>query len=217
MSGPELAIVIPAFNEAKTIADVVGSVCQKAHVIVVNDASQDDTETRAKEAGAEVLTNAHNKGYDATLSIGVAHAHAIGAQYVITMDADGQHDPSLVDVYLQKFKDGYDMVLGIRHRKQRLGEKIFGAVSSLWDGVKDPLCGFKGFNMSLFSALGHYDSYNSINTELMMYALSQKTKFCQIGIETREREDAPRFGSGLKANLKILKSMCIGMFKYRMF
>lgn len=209
---PELAIVIPAYNEAETIFDVVKGVANCGHVIVVDDASQDDTAQLAADAGADVVRHPHNKGYDQALDTGIQRAAELDATFVLTFDADGQHEPQTVAKYLDLLRSGNDLVLGVRQHKQRLAEHVFAFVTNLLYGIKDPLCGMKGYALSLYRKLGHFDSYGSINTELALFGVRAKVPFCQIPITIRERQDAPRFAAGWRANRKIFGAMIKAFF-----
>lgn len=97
MSG-HLAIVIPALNEQRTIAEVVGRARFEADapVIVVDDASSDDTGDAAKAAGALVLRLPFTLGPWVAAQTGMRLALRLGAECVVTMDADGQHDPAQI-------------------------------------------------------------------------------------------------------------------------
>jgi glycosyltransferase involved in cell wall biosynthesis len=89
-----LAVVIPAYNEAATIADIVRRARQQVEwVIVVDDGSRDDTAVQAETAGAAVVRQSVNQGKGASLWRGMQTALARGAEAVITLDADGQHRP----------------------------------------------------------------------------------------------------------------------------
>jgi glycosyltransferase involved in cell wall biosynthesis len=91
---PDLAVVIPALNEAGTIRDVVTrALDQVARVIVVDDGSRDGTAERLADLAAVVLRNPMTLGKAASLRRGMAHALAHGAAAVITLDGDGQHAP----------------------------------------------------------------------------------------------------------------------------
>jgi hypothetical protein len=90
----DVAIVIPAYNEAATIADIVRRALAVAPaVIVVDDGSSDGTGSIAQRCGATVLRNPANSGKGASLWRGLTHALNAGAAYVVTLDADGQHRP----------------------------------------------------------------------------------------------------------------------------
>ncbi len=89
-----IAVVIPAYNEAATIADIVHRARRQIEwVIVVDDGSRDDTAARAEAAGAVVVRQPINQGKGASLWHGMQTALAKGAEAVITLDADGQHRP----------------------------------------------------------------------------------------------------------------------------
>ena len=85
--------IIPAFDEATTIADVVGRALAHGSVIVVDDGSADGSAAKAVAAGARVLRTAGRRGKGSALAMGFAEALALGAQRVVTLDGDGQHDP----------------------------------------------------------------------------------------------------------------------------
>lgn len=98
MSGDSLWIVIPAYNEATTIASVVVSLRAAGYssVCVVNDGSADSTPALARRAGAHVLNHITNFGQGAALQTGMRYALGRGAQYICTFDADGQHSPQAI-------------------------------------------------------------------------------------------------------------------------
>lgn len=89
------AIVIAAFREAGSIGDVVRELrTQYPHVLVVDDGSPDETAAEARNAGAIVLRHYVNRGQGAALQTGISYALMLGAEYLVTFDADGQHDMS---------------------------------------------------------------------------------------------------------------------------
>ena len=93
-AGADIFVVIPAFNEARRIGEVVQQVRERfAQIVVVDDGSRDLTAQVARAAGAEVVRHAVNLGQGAALQTGIRWALASGAQWIITFDADGQHDP----------------------------------------------------------------------------------------------------------------------------
>jgi len=203
----QVAIIIPAYNEANTIARVVENVNSYGRVIVVDDCSHDNTSLLAEQAGAVVVKHSVNKGYDAALNSGFAEAKRLSAQYAITFDADGQHDKSFISTFLSHLQQGNDLVLGVRPNKARLAELVFSIYTRLRFGFFDPLCGMKGYRMNLYEELGHFDSYKSIGTELSLYGLRKGKAFVQILIPIKEREDQPRFGRIFSANLRIFRAM----------
>lgn len=207
MDRSRLAIIIPAYNEDATIASVVRAVIQYGVPIVIDDGSTDQTAKISRDAGAEVVSHDTNLGYDVALSSGFLYANKIGCDFVLTMDADGQHDPSLVPAFVNALRQGAHVVVGVRDRRQRIAENIFALVSRLLWGIRDPLCGLKAYQMELYRELGHFDAYSSIGTELAIYAVRQGKCIAQIPVLTRDRVDPPRFGRKLDANFQILKAL----------
>lgn len=202
-----VAIIIPAYNESSTIATVVKAAKTHGDVIVVDDSSSDDTAILAANAGAFVVIHSVNKGYDGALNSGFAEASRLNYDFIITLDADGQHDPMLIEKYVKILKSGIPLVLGVRHSTARFAESIFSFYTFLRYGINDPLCGMKGYHCNIFRTVGHFDSYGSIGTELMLRAVSMGYKFKQVPFKVRRRIDKPRFGRIFRANKLILRAM----------
>ncbi len=205
----QVAIIIPALNEAATIAQVVSRVAEYGTPIVVDDGSTDATAQLARDAGAQIVQHTQNQGYDGALSSGFAHAAKLACPYVITIDADGQHNPEQLREYIRLLAQGNDLVLGVRDRHQRISEEIFSLVGRWVWQVRDPLCGMKGYRLHVYTALGHFDSFTSIGTELAIRAVASKVKSVQTAVITRDRLDAPRFARRFSANVKILRALAI--------
>ena len=93
-SEPRVFVVVPAFNEARFIAETVSTMPSfVTRVVIVDDASRDDTRALAERAGAHVLAHAQNKGVGAAIATGYAHSLAEGADVVAVMAGDGQMAP----------------------------------------------------------------------------------------------------------------------------
>lgn len=212
---PSLAIIIPALNEARTIAAVVASAKAYGLPIVVDDGSGDDTGTIARASGAEVVVHGANRGYDNALDSGFRRAAQLGCSFAVTMDADGQHNPGLLQQFITQFDQGDDIVIGVRDRRQRISEHIFALVTQAMWKVKDPLCGMKGYRMTVYHRLGHFDSFGSIGTELAMFAVCNDFRLSQIPVLTRDRVGSPRFGRAFAANLRILRAMFLVLWRTR--
>ena len=213
MVRPRVGIVIPALNEAATIEAVVRQSAAFGTPIVVDDGSSDGTGLIAATAGAIVVRHEHNCGYDASLNSGFLKADELGVEFIITIDADGQHNTILIARCTELLIAGADVVIGVRNKRQRFAENIFALATRALYGLQDPLCGFKGYRIAVYHALGYFDSYKSIGTELALFAVRHQYKLDQMPVNVRERVGDPRFGQGWVANTKILKSMFTGFMK----
>ena len=101
---PDVIAVIPAYQAARTLDEVVRATREHLPVLVVDDGSTDETSVVAEAAGAEVVRQEPNQGKGAALRRGFAHALAAGVQAVLTLDADGQHDPACAPDFLAAWR-----------------------------------------------------------------------------------------------------------------
>jgi len=215
MDRSRIGIVIPALNESPTILGIVEAVGIYGVPIVVDDGSTDDTAELAKQAGAIVVSHERNRGYDEALNSGFKKAATLGSEVIITVDADGQHDPSLLQKFIDQIDAGADIVVGIRSRRQRFAEHLFAWYTSLRFGIKDPLCGMKAYRAVVYEALGHFDSYGSIGTELAIFAAKKGCRLGQIPFAVRERKDQSRFGRVLVGNYKIIRAVALSIWRVK--
>ncbi len=217
LNQPIFAVVIPAFNEEKSIAKVVETVKKYALPIVVNDGSSDETADLAERAGAVVVSHSSNQGYDAALQMGLFKAIELGFNFAITIDADGQHNPSAINSFKVALLQGADLVVGVRDRYQRISEMLFGLIGKTLWSIEDPLCGMKGYKLSHLNRLGYFDSYKSIGTEFSLRCARSGLRIESVPIVTCKRIGLSRFGVGLKPNYLILRAIVIGFFKAKRF
>jgi glycosyltransferase involved in cell wall biosynthesis len=214
MERPRVGIVVPALNEAATIAAFVERISQYGQVIVVDDGSTDATAELSRKAGADVVSHRVNEGYDGALNTGFARAAELGCTYIITVDADGQHDPSQLAQMIALLDEGNECVLGVRDRFARIGETIFGCCANFMWGIADPMCGMKGYAASLYTSAGRFDRYKLIGSELAVRSVVAGCRTARINVIVRDRLDSPRFGRAMLANYRILRAMFILMFLY---
>ncbi len=212
-----VAAIIPALNESHTIREVVLKVKKYAVPIVVDDGSSDQTGVLAESVGAIVVRHNESLGYDLALQSGLFKAIDMEINYAITIDADGQHCPAMIRKFKQELISGFDVVVGVRGTHQRFSELIFSLLTNILWGIQDPLCGMKGYRLSHIKKLGIFTTYKSVGTEYVMRAARSRLTIKNIDISVFERKDKSRFGSGLIANLIIIKALIIGLSKANRF
>lgn len=153
--------LIPAYNEAERISAVITTARHHLPVLVVDDGSQDDTAARARAAGGEVLIQTPNQGKGAALLRGFEVALQRDVNAVLTLDADGQHDPAEIPAFLARFEQsGADLIIGRRNFHQmpplrRLSNTLGTALFSWAAGqpVADNQSGYRLISRRLLNAL----------------------------------------------------------------
>jgi glycosyltransferase involved in cell wall biosynthesis len=146
------AVIIPAFNEEHTVADLLRSIRLQApdlHVIVINDASTDRTLAVARRAGVDVLDLPVNLGAWGAIQTGMRLAEQRGYEFVLTMDADGQHLPETLNPMIDCHRSsGADIVIGactVRgSRMRRIAWRWFRRITGL--KVEDLTSGFRVYS-----------------------------------------------------------------------
>jgi glycosyltransferase involved in cell wall biosynthesis len=144
MDARNIVALIPGYQEGPRIADVVAGSRLYLPVVVVDDGSTDDTAAQAQAAGATVLVQRPNAGKGAALRAGFRHALEHGATAVVTLDADGQHDPAEIAAFLTVFEaTRAELIIGRRDFAtmplvRRLSNTLGGWVFSMAVGRKVP-------------------------------------------------------------------------------
>jgi glycosyltransferase involved in cell wall biosynthesis len=153
--------LIPAYEEGPRIGPVVAGTRAHLPVVVVDDGSSDDTAAVAEAAGAMVLRQVPNAGKGAALRAGFRHALDAGAAAVVTLDADGQHDPDEIPLFLAAFAAARpELIIGQRDFSRmpgvrRLSNTVGGAALRLALGrrVPDNQSGYRLIGRTLMGAL----------------------------------------------------------------
>jgi len=199
-------IIIPAYNEEKTIENIVRRASVFGKVVVVDDCSTDNTVKISRDAGAYVLSSEKNYGYDETLNRGFAYAVDNHFENIVTIDADGEHDPALLKEFFSALAiQGNALVLGMRPSKQRFAEIVMGWYIRKVFGAEDILCGMKGYTLATLKASKAGGGAN-VGTGAAVESLRRREPFRQIKVWGKPRLDSPRFGRKIQGNIKIFKA-----------
>jgi hypothetical protein len=183
---------MPAMNEAETIADVVSSVVALGYqIIVVDDASFDNTIVEARKAGAIVLPSILNLGAWKATQAGLRYADKLGFKVIVTMDADGQHDAANIALLVNAYKNGADVVIGNCTERGSTGRHIAWGFFKRFNrlAVHDITSGFRLYSSSsiqcLISRQATMFEYQCIGVLLMMRNL--KLDMVEVSVPMNRR------------------------------
>ena len=214
------SIVIPAFNEATSIASVVGDLRSAGswhEILVVDDGSTDETSARASAGGARVIRHPYNKGNGAAVKTGIRHA--TGA-YVLIVDADGQHRPSDAVRLVAQLHD-YDLVVGARSTEshanavRRLGNSILNWIASYLteQPIPDLTSGFRAARREQLVEFLHLlpNGFSTpTTTTLVFIKAGYSVRFEEVEAAQRQGTSKIRLGSdGVSFLLILLKVITI--------
>ena len=180
--------VIPAFNEETTISSVINLCLQYVDtVLVINDASTDATLNILKHSNAQFISNKSNLGYEISLKKGFNYAIKNCYDYIIFVDADGQHPCELLPLFLSKLKSGYSIVLGRRNKLPRFSERFASTLYSVILNIDDPFCGMKAFNVTQVKSYLILKNTDSFGLSILSYFLQFRPSISQIDISVKNR------------------------------
>ncbi len=216
----QVSIVVPAYNESHSITALVASLRDAGawrEIIVVDDGSSDETGRRASDAGARVVRHPYNKGNGASVKTGIRNATG---EYVLILDADGQHRPADAKRLVAKL-DEYELVVGARSRAtqagaaRRLGNSLLNGIASyLTDQhIPDLTSGFRAARRAHFLEFLHLlpNGFSTpTTTTLAFMKAGYSVWFEPIDAGVREGRSKIRFGpDGVQFFVILLKVITI--------
>jgi glycosyltransferase involved in cell wall biosynthesis len=232
---PSYLAVVPAYNEASTIADVIQALHERAprfHVLVVDDGSTDSTASAAMLAGARVLRLPFNLGIGGAVQAGFVYARDEAYDYMAQVDADGQHEPAELRKLIQAMGEEpeVDMVCGSRFLTQdyrypapisrRTGIHVFAALlSRIVEGrVSDPTSGFRLYNrraIELFARDYPHD-YPEVEAVLMLH--HHRLRMREVPVQMYARGggvSSISTGKSAYYMVKVLLALVVGLARRR--
>lgn len=229
-------IIIPAYNEGKNIGEVLKDIrrCKyDADIIVINDASKDNTEQVVLENGEKVISHFYNLGYGGALQTGFKYAVAKGYNYIIQFDGDGQHDPASLQTIIDQLSTGrYDIVIGSRFIikdsfqigfGKKIAISLFSFIIKMSTGVKvtDPTSGFQGLNRKTFkyySEMGNFPS-DFPDADTLIHMLKRNYRVKEVPVHMRNRLFGQSMHSGIKSlyyGIKMLLSISVVLLRSKL-
>lgn len=193
--------VIPALDEERAIGSVV--LKTRGHVdevIVVDDGSSDATAEIARDAGATVVAHERSEGKGRALATGIQTASEVGAERVVLLDGDGQHDPAEIPTLLDALAaEDADLVVGSRTRSgdgdasrtRRTGRRVLDAVTNLAGGTNlaDTQSGFRAGRPEALTRIAPREDGMGAESEMLLAASREKFDVAEVAIADHYPED----------------------------
>jgi len=209
---------IPAYNEEKTIARVILQTQKHVDtVIVCDDGSTDLTGEIAQRLGAEVIHHEKNMGYGAALLSLFKKAKDLNADIVVTLDGDGQHNPTATqDVIKPLLEDKADIVLGSRFLEKndhvptyrRFGIKLLTRMSNgSLKKMTDAQCGFRAYNKKAMEKLQLFEEGMGISTEILRRASEQGLRVGEVSVHVSYKGAKTSTHNPLRHGLSVLSTV----------
>jgi len=216
----KIAALIPAYNEAQTIAEVLEHTRPHVDVmLVVDDGSSDRTAEIAHAQGALVVSHVINRGLGAAIGTGFAAAKKMNVDVVITLDADGQHDANEIPVFVKAIQNGADMVIGSRmltgfkgmpwYRRvaQLLGNVVTLVLFGAW--VTDSQSGFRAFNRYALDKIEIKTNRMEVSSELVAEAKRNQLALKEVPIKAIYTEYSLSKGQSFFVGVKTLVKLVL--------
>ncbi len=216
-------IVLPAYNEAKIIQDVLREIQAVGYrnIIVVDDGSSDDTYEKVQTMdGVISLRHPINRGKGAATKTGIEAAKLLGAGIIVTMDSDGQHNPSDIARLIEPIRKNHcDVVLGTRLKNPKgmpwykiIANHIGNALTWYFYGlyVSDSQSGFRAYSRHASELINTKTDRYEYDSEVIREIYLYKLKYKEVPIEVRYTEysmgkvQKQGFVNGLKTIYKII-------------
>ena len=222
---PDTTIVMPAFNEGQ----VIGSVIKEIHdicdlpILVVDDASTDDTVARAEAAGATVISLPVQLGAWGATQTGLRYALRHHFEFVISMDADGQHEAKSLREILEPIASGKaDVAIGACTRRGSLLRKIAWGMMKQVSGLKleDITSGFRVYNRKAIRELASWRAtfldYQDIGVLLLLQSKNIVVADVEVPMQARRNGKSRVFHSWLTVIYYMSHTLLLGLSKRSM-
>ena len=203
----KFVILIPSYNEERTLKKILHKI-RKYEVYVINDCSTDNTKNlKNKFSNVVFINNKKNIGYEKTLFKGLKILKKKEFDYIITMDADGEHSIASIKkgiVYCKKKSP--DLVIGNRSRKNRFIEIIFSKIFYTRYKIFDPFSGFKIYKVKVLEKfIKNYKIKKHFFIDLLKIFVQSKMKIGSINISSNSKpKRKSQVGSTFFVNIKMI-------------
>ena len=224
----EIFVVVPAYNEEKTVSQIIEGIAKEGYnVVLVNDGSKDNTLNLAIESKRRypdkifIVSHFINRGLGAALKTGIDVAVRKHAKYILTFDADGQHEISDIEKVVKPLQDGNaDVCIGARPFKDMPFSKSFAnSVMNFLTlvfyrrNVKDSQSGLRAFTADAASQINIVSSGYAVSSEFIREISDKHFRLEEVTITTIYTPETQHKGTDAIVGLKILFKMVLDLFR----
>ena len=202
-----LGVIIPSKNEFESLRKIVKKLQKKkVKFIIINDGSTDDTNEYLIRNKINHIKNRVSIGYTKSILKGIVYFKSRNIKYILTMDADGEHDVSYLTKFKKKLKKkNYDLIIANRYHKNRISEKIISLFTKRKFDIEDPLSGFKLYKLKTILKNLKYISKNNFFVDYMAFLIKEKYQVININYKNRKVINRKsRIGNKFIVNFKIM-------------
>jgi hypothetical protein len=192
-------IIVPAFNELKSLKKFIKKLNNLVPVFVLDDYSNDGTSNWLKKNRIKFIRNNKNLGYEKNLINGIKKLKN-NCEFIITFDGDNQHKISDLKKII-KITKIYDVLICNRKNKNRIMEECISILTFYLFGFKDPLSGLKVYKTKIIKQEHLKENYKLFMVDFLL-SFKEKAKILNLEIDTRNRKDKPRVGNFIKVFFK---------------
>lgn len=224
----DIFVVVPAYNEEKTVSTIIEGIAREGYnVLLVNDGSKDNTLNFAIESKRKyhdnifIVSHVINRGLGAALKTGMVASLNKGAKYVLTFDADGQHEISDIAKVVEPLQEGKaDACIGARPLKDMPISKSFANfvmnfLTLIFYGrnVKDSQSGLRAFTADAASQINIVSSGYAVSSEFIKEISDKNLRLAEVTITTIYTPETQHKGTDAIVGLKILFKMILDLFR----
>lgn len=225
----KVVVIVPAFNESPVIYKVIKSIPKKfkgvthSEIILINDGSNDDTNSEAKRAGAEIISHILNRGLGAAIKTGLEIARQKNADIAVTFDGDGQHNPNDIQKIIKPIlSKNADFVVGSRFKKKQkvpLDRFILNWIANLITFIfygalsTDSQSGFRAFSKKAINLIDFKADRMEFSSEVLLEAKRNNLQIKEVPIKAKYTNYSREKGQKNTNAFPVFSRLVIKLFK----
>lgn len=227
MGNLKVLIVIPAYNEALNIENVINDIKKNIpniDYVIVNDGSKDNTMEIVEKNNFNCINGFLNQGLFGAVQTGFQYALEYGYDVAIQFDGDGQHPATAVPALVKAIEEGNDIAIGSRFVTEKkpftarmLGSRLIALGIKIVTGktIKDPTSGLRAYSKSCIEDYAN-DMNNPPEPDTLVYMIRKKRKIKEVQVDMREREFGESY-LNLSNTIKYMSRMVVSIFLIQPF